>query len=91
MKTIIYNLIDELSDNAYIEMLKILPSLNIENIKDNDLVFYPLNIDAIREEKRFLISANNNAYKYLNSLDYIIEKILEQNNISVSREETSND
>lgn len=89
MKTIIYNLIDELTDAAYIEILKTLPSLKVEGIKNDDLVFYPLNIEAIRTEKRFLISGNKNAYKYLDDLDYLIEKILEINSIAVSREETT--
>ena len=89
MKNIIYNLIDELTDEAYIDMLRIIPSLKIEKIKDDDLVFYPLNLDAIREEKRFIIAANKNAYKYLEDFDYAIEKVLEANNISVSKEETT--
>lgn len=89
MKTITYNLIDEISDEAYIDILRIMPSLKIEGIKDSDLVFYPLNLDAIREEKRFLISANKNAYKYLEVLDYAIEKVLEVHNISMSKEETT--
>lgn len=89
MKTIIYNLIDELTDEAYIEILRALPSLKVEGIKDSDLVFYPLNIEAIRTEKRFLLVGNKVAYKYLESLDYLIEKILEVYNVSVSREETT--
>lgn len=90
MKTITYNFIDDLSDEAYIEILKTMSSLKVEGIKFDDLVFYPINIDAIREEKRFLIAANKIAYKYLDDLDYLIEKILEEYNISVSREETEN-
>jgi len=91
MKTITYNLIDKLTDEAYIEILKTLPSLDVKGIKDNDLVFYPLNIDAIRTEKRFLIAANKIAYNYLDDLDYLIEKILEGKNISISREEKEQD
>ena len=87
MKTIIYNIINELTDESYIEILRILPSLNIEGIKEDDLVFYPLNIDAIKSEKRFLISANKIAYKYLENLDYKIEKILEEYNISYYKKE----
>jgi hypothetical protein len=91
MKTITYNLIDEITDEAYIDILRIIPSLKVEGIKDDDLVFYPLNLDAIKEEKRFLISGNKVAYKYLDDLDYAIERILEAHNISVSREELEKD
>ena len=89
MKSITYNLIDELTDEAYIDVLRIIPSLKIEGIKDDDLIFYPLNLDAIREEKRFIITANKNAYKYLEDLDYTIEKVLEAHNISVFKVETT--
>lgn len=91
MKTITYNLIDEITDEAYINILRIIPSLNVNNIKNEDLVFYPINLDAIKEEKRFLISGNKIADKYLEDLDYAIERILEAHNIEVSREEFEKD
>jgi hypothetical protein len=91
MKTITYNLIDEITDEAYINILRIIPSLNVNNIKNEDLVFYPINLDAIKEEKRFLISGNKIADKYLEDLDYAIERILEAYNIEVSREEFEKD
>jgi hypothetical protein len=92
-KTITYALIKELTEDEYISLyvnlLKIFKSLDVEGteFQPTDLVFYPLNIEAIKEEQKFLVSANKIAYVYLKEIDDKIIEILEVLGIEISREE----
>jgi len=93
MKNITYTLIKELTEDEYISLyvnlLKIFKSLNLEGteFQPKDLVFYPLNIEAIKEKKKFLLSANEIAYDSLKELDDKIVEILGLLNVEISREE----
>ncbi|MFX0084295.1 MAG: hypothetical protein ACFFAU_01375 [Candidatus Hodarchaeota archaeon] len=93
MKTVVYKIKlekEEAMQEWYLALIKRLYEYSKEiktaKIKDSDLVIYPLNLEVILREKYLILSANEEAYKYLDELSDKVERLFRNREIKFEKE-----